>query len=55
MGAIAVDPIVGALLGAAAGWALNEFSSWIRVRREDRRASGRALAHILETERQLSF
>ncbi len=41
------------LLGVALGWCLAELSQLLRGRREDRRAMGRALAHVLEAERQL--
>jgi hypothetical protein len=41
------------LFAVALGWFLSEFGQYWRVRREDRRAIGRALSHILEVLRQV--
>jgi hypothetical protein len=41
------------IVGVAAGWALNEVSQLFRVRREDRKAVGRALADLLEIRHRL--
>ncbi len=42
-----------AILGVIVGWLLNEFSAWIKVRREDRRAAGQALSELLSIRRRL--
>src|SRR5215213_4183762 len=41
------------LLGILAGWALNEFSGVIKLRREERAAVGRALSDLLTVRRYL--
>lgn len=39
---------LGPLVAVALGWALHELSDVVRLRREDRRVAGKALAEILE-------
>ena len=43
------------LAAVAAGWLLAELGQYWRLRRDDRRAFGRALAYALEVQRQLYF
>ena len=42
------------VLAVIAGWSLNEFGQYLRVRREDRKALARALAELMEVHHQTS-
>ncbi len=52
-GEVKVGEHAWALAGVAVGWLMSEFGQYWRLRRDDRRAFGRALAHALEVQRQL--
>ena len=48
-----MDEHAWTLGGVALGWLLAEFGQYWRMRREDRRAFGRALSYVLEAQRQV--
>jgi hypothetical protein len=45
-------PLV-AILAVIVGWLLNEFSAWVKIRRDDRRAIGQALSELLSIRHRL--
>lgn len=46
-------PLIGVVVGAVLGWVFNQLAQWIVVRRDEKRAIGRAVADLLEIRLRL--
>ena len=46
-------PLIGVVVGAVLGWVFNQLAQWLVVRRDEKRAIGRAVADLLEIRLRL--